>query len=572
MVEYADADNQFRFLLDMVADIAGEHDSPQHLLDCIADRARRLLSADVAYLWLLEHADNVSRLGATSGGMSADLLDLRVPAGQAMTGRIVETRMPLIVSNYQSDRIFKHYPQIDLVMAQEDIQAAVGVPLVTDSATLGALIVANRDQRTYSLGDVAALRALATHATIAILRSRTAAENARRLATAEPLILAYKAIADSMVTSGDIDILVRHASGLVDGVVSIHDLGGRLLAGERNSLGPNHTARLIEETATTHQIVQTSDGSAALPVSSSDRVLAILCFQPNEARGTICETTAEILHFAAQAVGVLLVNTETEAGIAGFGRDDFIDELMRGDDTPGRLLLRGDRLRIDLRKPHTVHVIHAPAQPRRLAHLANEAARMLNGLAGQCHGFRQSDRPPVVALVPGSDAATNGRMLAEAFERFAQIKPTVGGSGPCVRLSEMKTHYIQAFSCTNALVRIGGGQVAGTIDDLGFIGLLVGENPDIERFIQQTLQAVITYDTTHNAELLTTLEALTMTSGAPTATAEALHLHVNTVKQRMQRITNLLGSQWRTVDGLAEIRIAIKLHRLRDGRPVSERV
>jgi sugar diacid utilization regulator len=50
----------------------------------------------------------------------------------------------------------------------------------------------------------------------------------------------------------------------------------------------------------------------------------------------------------------------------------------------------------------------------------------------------------------------------------------------------------------------------------------------------------------------------------PTATArDVLHVHVNTVTQRLDRIAKLLGPGWNFPDRALELQLALRLHRLR---------
>ena len=44
--------------------------------------------------------------------------------------------------------------------------------------------------------------------------------------------------------------------------------------------------------------------------------------------------------------------------------------------------------------------------------------------------------------------------------------------------------------------------------------------------------------------------------------AAALHVHVNTVAQRLERIGTLLGAGWQEPDRALEIQLALRLHRL----------
>lgn len=44
---------------------------------------------------------------------------------------------------------------------------------------------------------------------------------------------------------------------------------------------------------------------------------------------------------------------------------------------------------------------------------------------------------------------------------------------------------------------------------------------------------------------------------------DQLHVHVNTVTQRLERIGKLLGADWSTPDRAIELQLALRLHKLR---------
>jgi len=46
-----------------------------------------------------------------------------------------------------------------------------------------------------------------------------------------------------------------------------------------------------------------------------------------------------------------------------------------------------------------------------------------------------------------------------------------------------------------------------------------------------------------------------------------LHVHVNTVTQRLDRVGQLLGPQWQRPERALEVQLALRLHRLRGQRP-----
>jgi DNA-binding PucR family transcriptional regulator len=61
------------------------------------------------------------------------------------------------------------------------------------------------------------------------------------------------------------------------------------------------------------------------------------------------------------------------------------------------------------------------------------------------------------------------------------------------------------------------------------------------------------------------LEAYFGAGGSPGRAAEVLHVHVNTVSQRLNRIASLLGADWQRPERAVDLQLALRLHRLRGG-------
>ncbi|MEV4086703.1 helix-turn-helix domain-containing protein, partial [Nonomuraea fuscirosea] len=73
---------------------------------------------------------------------------------------------------------------------------------------------------------------------------------------------------------------------------------------------------------------------------------------------------------------------------------------------------------------------------------------------------------------------------------------------------------------------------------------------------------VIDYDARRGTALAGTLAAYFGAGGSPSRAAEALHIHVNTVTQRLDRVGRLLGDGWLEPERALEIQLALRLHRL----------
>jgi DNA-binding PucR family transcriptional regulator len=92
----------------------------------------------------------------------------------------------------------------------------------------------------------------------------------------------------------------------------------------------------------------------------------------------------------------------------------------------------------------------------------------------------------------------------------------------------------------------------------------MGGGPDsIDHYVSATIGAVLDYDQRRGTVLGQTLEAYFGSGNSPARAAELLHVHVNTVTQRLERLATLLGQDWQRPERALEIQLALRLHRLR---------
>ncbi|GAA3291618.1 hypothetical protein GCM10020295_08860 [Streptomyces cinereospinus] len=73
---------------------------------------------------------------------------------------------------------------------------------------------------------------------------------------------------------------------------------------------------------------------------------------------------------------------------------------------------------------------------------------------------------------------------------------------------------------------------------------------------------MVAYDERRGTDLLRTLEAYFASGMSPARTKDALHVHVNTVAQRLDRVARLLGDDWQLPSRVLEVQLALRLHRL----------
>ncbi|MEV4257229.1 helix-turn-helix domain-containing protein, partial [Spirillospora sp. NPDC049652] len=180
--------------------------------------------------------------------------------------------------------------------------------------------------------------------------------------------------------------------------------------------------------------------------------------------------------------------------------------------------------------------------------------------------------PPVVGLLDDEALALvqvePGRDIADELHRtLLALAPGLGGDRLAVGVSDVvaaadlrgaveEARYARRLSA-------GRGDAVSVVrhDELATHVLLLASVPDDVRhmFKVRLLDPLRTYDEEHNADLLPTLETFLQHSGSWTRCAERLHLHVNSVRYRIQRIEELTGRDLSTLEDRVDFFLALRL-------------
>jgi DNA-binding PucR family transcriptional regulator len=105
---------------------------------------------------------------------------------------------------------------------------------------------------------------------------------------------------------------------------------------------------------------------------------------------------------------------------------------------------------------------------------------------------------------------------------------------------------------------------AASAGQLGVLGYLLGLDgrPDLARLAQQALGRLQTGDPREDDRLLDVLTAYYQHGGHLQRTADALHVHVNTLYRRLEHLDGALGPGWRSGDRRLELELALRLRAL----------
>lgn len=565
-------ESELSALFDTASDLAALR-GVDSVLTAIVRRARQLLGTDVSYLTLNDPTAGDTYMRVTDGSVSARFQALRLPMGAGLGGLVAQTAAPYATASYFADARFRHTHEINDGVNDEGLVAILGVPLIRGSQVIGVLFAADRTERTFDRSEVSLLGSLAAHAAIALDNARLLEETRAaldELSTASRELRAYTASVERAAGAHDrfIDLVLR-GGGVEDvatavtealgGSITVLDEEGRVTpADDGSALLPPDPAGALTLARSTGRTVRDGSWWTAAVTVDSELLGGLVLHRERE----LSEADQRILERAALVTALLLLIRRTAGEAENRVRGELLEELLGASvRDPEGVRERARRLGADLDRPHAVVVarVEERCRPRALA-AATHLAATRGGLAGTHDGCVVLCLPD---LEPGEAAATVHRELGNA----ASGTVTVGGAGPARGPMAIAPAHVEAARCAATLVALGRTGGSASADELGFFGLLVGEGRDVHTFVTATLAPVLEYDAKRGTDLVGTLQAFFDAGNSPARAAETLRVHVNTVTQRLDRVSRLLGKEWSSPERALEVQLALRLHRLTGAVP-----
>ena len=523
------------------------------ILRAIVRRARQLLGTDIAYLGLNVESEGAAYVRVTDGSVSDSFANLKLPLGTGLLGLVAQTGQPYATPDYHSDERFEHRAYIDDAVGDESIRAILGVPMTVSGRVIGALLAANRTPRPFPAEEVQLLSSFAAHAAIAL-------ENARLFEQ-----------------TMDTNQRLREHSAAVELAADVHDkLTGVLLRGGDSAdvaavlsealavpvdvREPDDAevpaAAVREARRTGHAVALPADAGWLATASAGGDHLATLVVRGRPELELAERRTVER---GAMVIALLRLVLRAVAEAEDRVRADLLDDLLADPPTdPARLRERARRHGVRVDGAVVLAVADVGGDRGRAQQEAARLAALSGGVSGLRHGS-------VVLALPGDDAL---QVAASVQQRLAASggPVTVGVAGPVDAVTSWAGAYREARQCERALLALGrAGQTADSAH-LGFARLLLGASgpAELADFMTVTIGPLLEYDTARGTELAATLDCWFDAAGSATTVSRKLHIHPNTVAQRLERITALLGDGWREPARVLDLRLALRLWRLRE--------
>jgi len=522
--------------------------SVDDVLAAIVRRARALLARDIAYLCLNDDTRGDTYMRVTDGSVSAEFQAVRLPLGAGLGGLVAQQGVPIASAHYFRDDRFSHTATIDSAVHAEGLVSILGVPLKRGSHVIGVLFAADRHERAFSRDEVSLLSSLAAHAAVALDNARLLAETRSALIGLEQAnaalrdqrmdielaVLAHDRLAELVLRGGGVAEVAAELAELLGGKVELQSP-----APFEESIGP---------------------GQSSVPVSAGSEVLGRLVLTR---QGAPRPADLRVLERGAVVTALLLLFNRHLAEVANRGRRDLLEDLLTGSVTdPDEISARAADLDAQLAGDLIIVVCALPRHRADAEQAASFYAGQRRGLSGRVNG-------QLVLLMPGSDPGAAAREAVAGLSRMLGGAVTAAGEraddgppdhGPtAISTAGLAASYQKARESLSAMLALGREGQGSTTAELGFVGVLLSAGDTGRRFVDDTLGPVLNYDADRGSDLAATLDAWFGQGGHLGRTAGVLHLHPNTVGQRLSRVGKLLGPDWAEPNRALQIQLALQL-------------
>jgi GAF domain-containing protein len=517
-------------------------------LDEVLEAVVRLLSDAAAvhacFVYLLDGEGDRLVLEAASAPYARLVGKIALESGEGLAWWALENRTPAFIrENALADPRVKFVPELE----EEQFQSLVAVPILARSGDgIGAILLQTVAPREFTQAEADVLVSSASLVAGAIDNARLYAETRQRVGELEHLTELAERVARAE-TKDELLGAVAPAARRLLGADSCHLYVADPAADELRlqvaapAGAPARPRIPIGELG--HELARSRPGTIALPLLAGEELLGLLLV---DGTGEVALARAVANQTAVALAKIDLIERLTEKNLI----KDFFEELSGGRPL-GDLDARAARLGFDVNGRYLVLVVSPAAEA-----LEQALARRL---PGSLFDRREDLVRALLRLPPDGEAA----VAAAVREAVAPDGGAAGLSSVCEGIESFVAGFEEARDALVGATVLGREPAVLLYEELGAYKYLLrmsldGGARDAHR---DAVARLAEYDRERSAALVPTLEEFLRTRGSIGATAKALFVHPNTLRQRLARINDIAGIDLRRDDWLA-VEIAVKLVKL----------
>ncbi len=455
-----------------------------------------------------------------------------------------------IPDNLLDDPRVAYVPELE----EERFQSLLSVPIAArDGSVIGVISAHTEAPRAFTQGEVDFVVTSASLVAGAIENARLYDETRARVKELEAITELAEVIAGARTLEDLLPEVARRARGLLQSSAChlyLLEPGSEEL--ELRASAP------VSEHATTRPTLGLAElgpelarggrtSRVAVPLVAGDELLGLLVAEESTAADIARAVASQI------AVGIKkiqLIERLTEKNLI----KDFFEALAGGRDA-GIVEGRAARLGCDLGRPHVV----LAAEP------ADDALeRALLGLFPGSLFDRREDSLRGLLRLPAGGSERGAIEMVRRAHAGCEGPLAIGLSSVCEAPPSFFEGFEEARQALFGTTVLKREASVVAFEDLGAYKYLlrIAADGGVRDATIEAVTRIADYDSDRGAFLLPTLEEFLKRHGSIGATADALYIHANTLRQRLRRIGDLSGIDLRRDDWLM-IEIAVKLVQLR---------
>lgn len=565
------------------------------LLRAIVSRARNLLGSHVAWISVYNPEVDRFQVQVTDGAIFEETDKMSAGKHFGVVSIILATGLPFSTTDYLTDDRFPHDPQLDVIFRSEGIAGVVGVPLLSKNEVIGLLFVADRYHRSHTALEVSILSTLATHAAVAVNTAkafdltnkalkkgdlaRAALEvHGRKVQSAAE---AHEQLASLLAQGASLTTLCHKLAQLLDARILVVDEALQMICHgcadghEREDIAKwephgEHSkaiAQVMRESRRTGQaLIAYDDGGmlcrVAAVIGGDDALGAVLLFRSED----LDDLAVRTLERSASLVGIVLLSQER----LDIHKSRDVAALLRGLLLPQQYewaatLERARQFDLNLAQPLSLLLLET--KDLKAGYIAKRL-RTLTSLAGVV----LDEIDGIVAMVCATQKAQElvqicARQLAGEFHtRHWGVL-----SKPAAQAEELPALYTALRRALFVSRRLGGQGILSQ-SELALYSVLfeTQDEASLDAFLETTLGKLLAHDRKKNSELASTLLCYFDANRNARLVAKRMTIHVNTVRQRLTTIEEMLGHLGNPTRAL-EIHMALRLWALsKRGEPLAK--
>jgi DNA-binding PucR family transcriptional regulator len=555
----------------------------KELLRAIVSRARNLLGSQVAWLSTYDAELAAFHVLATDGALSQSTGDMVADRGSGIVSVVLETRLPFTTPDYLHDTRFPHDARLDATFRDEGIAAVVGVPMLWEDEVIGLLFVADRYHRTHTAQNISILSTLATHAAVAIKNARAfeqahaavqgaeaaRAELERHARKVQAAAEAHEQMTSLLAKGAPLAAICESVARLLHGSVLVLDEAAQVIGratapgyppGGAEVYAPHGqtSSALAAALRRSRQVGRSvvayeADGETCRvnAVIGGDDVLgSVLLLR----RGELDEVAIRTFERSASIMGIVLLSRERMEATKLRDVATLLRALVspRQDDL-ALLCERAARFGLDLSQPSSLMLVDA-GQPQ-----AALAARRLRATGALPQALFDEVDGVLAVLCATTQAQEVRRAVAALAGDFGGDHRGVL-SRPLSGPAQIPAAYAALRRALPLLRRLGvRGQVVAQNEMALYSTLFeTHDQASLADFLEATIGPLTAHDRKRGSELAPTLLHYFDCNQNATLAAQRLGIHVNTMRQRLATIEDLIG-HWGSAVRTLEIHMALRL-------------